>query len=77
MPSITYFIRFVRRDHTSSAPYEEQEYINLADAWESFRLFAEPDSADLYSEIELAEHNWEDDDERRLARMEFGNRYSF
>ena len=32
MPSITYFIRFVRRDHTASAPYEEQEYINLADA---------------------------------------------
>ena len=77
MPSITYFIRFVRRDHTASAPYEEQEYINLADAWESFRLFAEPASADLYSAIELAEHNWEDDDERRLARMEIGNRYSF
>ena len=40
MPSITYFIRFVHRDRTASTPYEEQEYINLADAWESFRLFA-------------------------------------
>ena len=76
MPGITYTIRFHRRDRRGCIP-EEQEYIVLADAWESFRLFAEPDSADLYSEIELAEHNWEDDDERRLARMEFGNRYSF
>ena len=54
-----------------------QEHISLADAWNAFRLFAEPDSADLYSEIELAEHNWEEDTERSLARLTLGERYSF
>ena len=56
MPGITYIIRFTHRG--SGFPYEEQEHISLADAWNAFRLFAEPYSADLYSEIELAEHNW-------------------
>ena len=77
MPSITYFIRFVRRDHTASAPYEEQEYINLADAWESFRLFAEPDSAEMYTQIELAAHNWETGEEAQIASMEFAAPFSF
>ena len=67
MPGITYIIRFTHRG--SGFPYEEQEHISLADAWNAFRLFAEPDSADLYSEIELAEHNWEEDTERSLARL--------
>jgi len=76
MPSITYYIRFVLRNPRSGIPYEEQEHLDLGQAWEAFRLFAEPDSADLYSEIELAEHNWEDDEERPLARLTLGNRYS-
>jgi len=77
MPSIIYTIRFVLRNPHPGIPYEEQEHLSLAQAWESFRLFAEPDSADLYSEIELAEHNWEDDTERLLASLTFGERYSF
>ena len=48
----------------------------MAGAWEAFRLFAEPDSADLYAEIELVEHSWEDDTERSLARLTLGERYS-
>ena len=50
MPGITYIIRFTHRGSDSGFPYEEQEHISLADAWNAFRLFAEPDSADLYSE---------------------------
>ena len=71
MPGITYIIRFTHRGSDSGFPYEEQEHISLADAWN------EPDSADLYSEIELAEHNWEEDTERSLARLTLGERYSF
>ena len=48
----------------------------MAGAWEAFRLFAEPDSADLYAEIELIDHGWEDDTERSLARLTLGERYS-
>ena len=48
----------------------------MAQAWEAFGLFAEPDSADLYAEIELVEHSWEDDTERSLARLTLGERYS-
>ena len=76
MPSTTYIIRFTHRTPSSGIPYEEQEHIDLAQAWEAFRLFAEPDSADLYAEIELVEHSWEDDAERSLARLTLGERYS-
>ena len=71
MPTTTYIIRFAHRTPAHSAPYEEQEYTTLATAWESFRLFAEPDSADLYSQIELVEYNYAEDTERLIARMEF------
>ena len=77
MPGTTYIIRFTHRTPSSGIPYEEQEHIGLAQAWEAFRLFAEPDSADLYAEIELVEHSWEDDAERILARLTLGERYSF
>ena len=71
MPTTTYIIRFAHRTPAYSAPYEEQEYTTLAAAWESFRLFAEPNSADLYSQIELAEYDYTEATERMIARMEF------
>ena len=77
MPESTFILRFVHCDRNTSIPYEEQEHLDLAEAWEAFRLFTEPDSADLYAEIELVEHSWEDDTERSLARLTLGERYSF
>ena len=77
MTSTTYIIRFTHRTPGSGSPCEEQEHIGLAQAWEAFRLFAEPNSADLYAEIELVEHSWDDDTERSLARLTLGERYSF
>ena len=71
MPTTTYIIRFAHRVPTTTAPYEEQEHTTLATAWESFRLFAEPDSAEVYSQIELAEYNYAEDTDRLIARMEF------
>ena len=77
MPSITYTIRFIHLDPSDGIPCEEQEHLSLTEAWNTFRLFAEPDSSDLYSEIELIERNWEDGSERLLARLTLGERYSF
>ena len=71
MPTTTYIIRFAHRYRPTSVPYEEQEHTNLADAWESFRLFAEPDSAEVYSQIELVEYDYTEATERMIARMEF------
>lgn len=71
MPTTTYIIRFAHRYRPTSVPYEEQEHTTLAVAWESFRLFAEPDSADVYSQIELVEYSYPEDTERLIARMEF------
>ena len=76
MPGTTYITPFTHRTPSSGIPHEEQEHTGLAQAWEAFRLFAEPDSADLYAEIELVEHSWEDDAERSLARLTLGERYS-
>ena len=72
MPTTTYIIRFAYRAPTHSAPYEEQEHTNLAAAWESFRLFAEPDSSEMYSQIELVEYDYTEATERMIARTEFG-----
>ena len=77
MPSITYTIRFIHLDPSDGIPCEEQEHLSLTEAWNAFRLFAEPDSSDLYSEIELIERNWEDGSERLLAWLTLGERYSF
>ena len=71
MPTTTYIIRFAHRYRPTSVPYEEQEHTNLADAWEAYRLFAEPDSAEVYSQIELVEYNHAEDTERLISRMEF------
>ena len=71
MPTTTYIIRFAHRVPTTTAPYEEQEHTTLATAWVSFRLFAEPDSAEVYSQIELAEYNYAENTDRLIARMEF------
>ena len=72
MPTTTYIIRFAHRYRPTSVPYEEQEHTNLADAWESFRFFAEPDSAEMYSQIELVEYDYTEATERMIARTEFG-----
>ena len=76
MPGITYTIRFHRRDRRGCIP-EEQEYIVLADAWESFRLFAEPDSAEMYTRIELVAFDWETREEHPIASMDFAEPYSY
>ena len=71
MPTSTYIIRFAYRAPTHSAPYEEQEHTNLADAWEAYRLLTEPTSAEVYSQIELVEYDYTEATERMIARMEF------
>ena len=76
MPRITYTIRFHRRDRRDGIA-EEQEYIVLAEAWESFRLFAEPDSAEIYTRIELVSFDWEAREEHPVASMDFAEPYSF
>ena len=76
MPGITYTIRFHRRDRRDGIG-EEQEYIVLADAWESFRLFAEPDSAEMYTRIELVSFDWETREEHPVASMDFAKPNSY
>ena len=75
MPSITYIIRFTRREWRPGQ--EDQEYTSLAVAWESFRLFAEPDSAELYRRIKLIAHNWEECAESTIAAIDFAEPYSW
>ena len=75
MPGITYMLQFTHRD-PGDIP-EVIEYTALAEAWESFRLFAEPDSAEIYTRIELIAHNWEDGTEDHIASMDFAEPYSF
>ena len=75
MPDTTYIIHFAHRYRPTSVPYEEQEHTTLASAWESFRLFADQDSADVYSQIELVEYSYPEDTERLIARMDFADRF--
>ena len=75
MPGITYMLQFTHRDRRDIP--EVIEYIVLADAWKAFRLFAEPDSLEIYTRIELIVHNWEEGTEAHIASMSFSEPYSF
>ena len=71
MPTIYYILCFQLREPTRYGTCEIQEHLSLADAWNAFRLFAEPDSAELYASIELIERGWMADTECVLAKLEF------
>ena len=75
MPGITYMLQFTRRDRENTP--EVIEYMALADAWEAFRLFAEPDSSEMYICITLIARNWEEGTESPIATMAFAEPYSF
>lgn len=56
MERYTYEITFTRLD---GQPDEIQQHTSEELARECFRLFDEPDSAEMYSKIELSCHDWE------------------
>ena len=68
MPETTFILRFT---HCDSSEIEEQEHTTADTAWEAFRLFAEPDSFEIYSRIELVEYNRVEDQEYPLAQLTF------
>lgn len=48
-----FFTNIVRFVHCDSSEIEEQGFTTREEAWEVFSLFAEEDSADIYSRVEL------------------------
>lgn len=50
--------QFIIRFHHRDSSVEELIRGTAADAWSDFRLFIEPDSAEIYSRIELLEYNF-------------------
>ena len=71
MPDTTFIIHFELRNQADGTQTEEQEHTVQSDAWDAFRLFAEPVSAEMYSRIVLVERNWTTDVERDIAVLEF------
>ena len=49
----------------------EQDYTDRETALEAFRLFDEPDSAELYSRIALREYDWQTRTETELEVLAF------
>ena len=68
MERYTYEITFTRLD---GQPYEIQQHTSEELERECFRLFDEPDSAELYSRIRLTRHDWETDTDETLETLEF------
>ena len=68
MERYTYEITFTRLD---GQPDEIQQHTSEELARESFRLFDEPDSAELYSCIELTRHDWETGADEILDTLKF------
>ena len=64
----TYEITFTRLD---GQPEEVQQYTDEGFARECFRLFDEPDSAELYSRIRLTRYDWETGTDETLETLEF------
>lgn len=71
MPESTFIVRFVLRENHTSAPYKEQEYTTAEAAWEGFRLFAAPDSLQIYSQVELVRYDQKEEEEYPLAQLSF------
>lgn len=68
MERYTYEITFTRLD---GQPDEIQQHTSEELARECFRLFDEPDSAEMYSKIELSRHDWETGMDEILETMTF------
>jgi len=68
MERFTYEITFTRLD---GQPDEVQQYTDESFARECFRLFGEPDSAELYSCIQLTRHDWETGADEILDTLNF------
>ena len=67
MPDKTYILRFT---HSDSSEIEEVEHTREADAREHLTLFGIED-ADIYSRIELIEHEWNTHNEKVLDSKVF------
>ena len=68
MERYTYEITFTRLD---DQPEEVQQYTDEGFARECFRLFDEPDSAEMYSKIQLTRHDWKTGADEILETMTF------
>ena len=68
LPSKVYLLRF---DHHDSFQIDEQEYTDPDTAWKVFRLFAEPDSAEIYTCVALWELNYDTMENQLLATLNF------
>lgn len=68
MADRTYELVFYGRDGQVDS---EQEYNDRETALEAFRLFDEPDSAELYSRIALREYNWQTRTETEIEALAF------
>lgn len=68
MERYIYEITFTRLD---GQPDEIQQHTSEELARECFRLFDEPDSAEMYSKIELSRHDWETGADEILETMTF------
>ena len=68
MDLYTYEITFTRLDEQ---PDEIQQHTSEELARECFRLFDEPDSAEMYSKIELSRYDWETGTDEILETMTF------
>ena len=68
MPTISYRITFYPK---GGGAREEQWHTDAHEAWETFRLFAEPDSFEMYYRVELTEVNFEEQQDYPLATLEF------
>lgn len=68
MTDTIFILRFT---HYRGSEIEEQEHTTSEAAWEAFRLFALPDSFEIYSRVELVEYNPQEQQEYPLAQLTF------
>lgn len=68
MPDTIFILRIA---HYRSSQIEEREHTTSEAAWEAFRLFATPDSFEIYSRVELVEYFPQEQQEYPLAQLTF------
>ena len=66
MPDKTYELTFLYKEGGMD---KGQEFSDLPTAFEAFKKFIEPTSADIYSGITLTEYDWKMKQERIVAAL--------
>ena len=69
MPEMTYIFSFY--DRNGEKMEDEIEFTTKAQALENYRLFVDPDNAEIYTKIVMVTYNYRTHEEKTVATIQY------